>query len=98
MNDQKLKDLLKSDHSEPLAPQTEWNQILLKIEKQGDKKNFLFYLKPLLLCSIVGVILFSTTTFKNQRQTHSDEISAYLFEDNYLDEEDDLYVWIDTLD
>jgi hypothetical protein len=92
MSDDKLKKLIQSDNSAPLAPKDEWDQISSRM--QDKSKPFVFRVRSFaFLCTFLVAILVGVKT-RESAQINDQELVEFLFEDDYL-QTDNLYSWSD---
>ena len=93
MNDEKLKELFKEEHSTPNKPANEWASILNKIETKTIGFNFF----PPIAASVfvLTLVIIGMSVKPNFNQMYDDELGEYLFSESYF-EEQELSFYSDT--
>lgn len=91
MNDEKLKEMLKSDQSLPSKPTNEWNQILGKIEERKTKLKLFIPSFAILIILIVGGF---QGRFYYQEQEEKQLAEFLIDSSEYFNEQDQYYAWM----
>ena len=88
MNDDKIKELFKNDHSAPDKPVNEWSQILNKVEKKKD--SFSIYPKIAVSMFVITIAILGISVQQNLQKKYDDQLAEYLFSESYFEDEIEL--------
>lgn len=93
MDDKKLTDLLRQDHSEPQAPNDEWAKINDRIESKP-LLNTKQWMSAVACVAVLIVLKLQITEFRGGQRL-DDNLGQYLLEEDYFSQEESLYAWVD---